>query len=262
MSESPSYIEALRQMTLRYERLVQALSILRRMDELDDPRRAIEAVFRGTLERIAFGMAAENCSLMLLDDSGERLELRAACSPFEEKGRFFEPGQWDGCRFAKNEGIVGKVFSSGEAIRIEDVQKHPDFLQVENSQVEIRSILCFPLKVNERITGVLNLSHSSPGFFTLESEHILAFVAERAARIFESHALRQSLKSPVLDYGAVGNIHHLLSRIQKNCQQTLEEISEETKAYELQKEILQAIEKTAPDIRRLFGEFIPSEKES
>lgn len=192
-STSQHYAEALREATLRYQRLVQDLSILKQMDEIDDPRCNLEEICRRMVEVIAFGFAAENCSLMLMDDEDERLKLRAACSPFEERGVSFRPGDWFGRSFELGEGIVGKVAQDGVSIRVDDVSKDRRFVPQREGMTPVGSILCFPLYVNQELVGVLNLSHSQPHFFTEENERSLALIAERAARILASHAMLQRL---------------------------------------------------------------------
>jgi PAS domain S-box-containing protein len=192
--DTKSYAEALRQMTLRYERVVQALSILRQLDELDNPALRISEVAGGVLEAVAIGLAAENCSLMLVDDAGEYLELRAACSPMDEACKVFDPREWKGRRFKMGEGIVGKVAAECQPMRVPDVTQEKGFLKVAESSVEVRSLLCFPLKVEDRVVGVLNLSHSSPGFFTIEAERTLEFIAERIARLLTGEHLRQRVQ--------------------------------------------------------------------
>ncbi len=194
ISSTHAYSEALRHMTLRYERLVQALSILRQMNELDDPRKSIDHITRGILETIALGLAAENCSLMLLDETGEFLELRGACSPFDTHGRTFEPGMWHGPRFRLGEGVVGKAALSNSPIRISDSSQHEGFILHANSKVCVRSMLCFPLCVDKKVIGVLNLTHSEPDFFSLDTEHVMALIAERAARLFATHLLHERVR--------------------------------------------------------------------
>ena len=192
--KSRSYYEAHKKLTQSYEHLLQDLSILKQMEELDDPYQDINDISLGMVETIAFGLAAENCSLMLLDDSGEYLELRSACSPLESEGKYFNPGDWIGKKFKIGEGIVGQVALTGESIKLDDVSKEYGFVAFPKSKVSIRSLMSFPLKVEGKVVGVLNLSHSEPGFFSIEHENTLRFVAERAARILSNHLIHKKLK--------------------------------------------------------------------
>ncbi|MFW6303569.1 MAG: hypothetical protein ACOC2L_03015, partial [Candidatus Sumerlaeota bacterium] len=90
------YAEALRKMTRRHDQLVQGLSILRQIDDFDDPTLDIDTIFGCLLDTLSYGLGAENCSLMLLDSSERYMELRAACSPLEDGSRVYKSGDWEG----------------------------------------------------------------------------------------------------------------------------------------------------------------------
>lgn len=188
------HAEALREMTHRYESLVQNLSILRQLDELDRPARDMESLCRDMVEAIAFGLAAENCSLMLLDEDRKYLYLRAACGPYQERGQSYSPGEWTGEPFAIGKGVVGKVALTGIPIRVNDVSLEKDFLPMQDSQVEIGSLISFPLRSEGEVIGVLNVSHREKGFFTGESLATLALIAERTAQIISNRLVHEELR--------------------------------------------------------------------
>ncbi len=199
------YSDALREMTSRHERLVQGLSILRQIDEIDSTNPDTDTLARSILEILARGLLAENCSLMLLDASGEYLELRAAYSPFEEQSRTYRPGVWQGKRFQAGEGIVGQVFSSGIPRRIDDVTEAKSFLEISETNITVRSLLCYPLTLNREAVGVLNLSHSRPQAFSRDTEQILAIIAQRISRALTSHALYSQVKWSESQYRLVSS---------------------------------------------------------
>ena len=202
-AKTRSYAEALREVTLRYEALVQDLSILRQIDEFDDPELDLSEICQKIVETLTHGLAAENCSLMLMDPKRQQLELRAASSPTEDRGRYYKAGEWFGKSFRVGEGIVGQVAQAGEVMRIDDVTQCVDFVRVGGSPTEVRSLLCFPIRVRGKTIGVLNLSHAEPGFFTLDTEKTLAFVAERAGRLLTSRLLQQQLRESEARYRLV-----------------------------------------------------------
>ena len=186
-NDSQQYASALRDMARRYEKLVKGYSILRQLDAIDHPDIKLEEICLRLLDTIAQGLSAENCSLMLLDDKGEYLELWAACSPVEDRGSFVGPGFWTGKRFRIGEGIAGEAAASGKPIRLDDVEGEIEFLPIPGSPVNVRALMCFPLCVDDEPIGVLNLSHSKACYFSIESERIVALVAERCARLLASH---------------------------------------------------------------------------
>jgi PAS domain S-box-containing protein len=180
-------------MTRRHEHFVRQLSVLSEIDACDDFSLTMEDIFRRLVETLAFGLATENCSLMLLDPTGQYLSLRAACSAIDERGKSFQEGEWKSGQFRLGEGIVGRVAQTGKVIRVDDVTKEKEFVRKGNRQVDIRSLLCFPLRSEEKTVGVLNFSHSTPGFFTVDEEGILGLVASRIARLMVSHQLHRQL---------------------------------------------------------------------
>jgi two-component system cell cycle sensor histidine kinase/response regulator CckA len=188
------FVEALQDVTRRCERLVQILSILREMDQLDDPARGLRTVCSHIVEAIASSLAAENCSLFLVDDSRCEVQLRATCSPLEEGARYFPPGAWPAGKFKLGEGIAGTVAQTCAPLCVADSSLDARFVALNQTSVAPRSLLCFPLMIEGQLVGVLNLSHSSPGYFTPESEHTLLFVADRAARMLANHLLHERVR--------------------------------------------------------------------
>ncbi|MFW5870278.1 MAG: response regulator [Candidatus Sumerlaeota bacterium] len=197
------YAEALRKMTRRHDQLVQGLSILRQIDDFDDPTLDIDTIFGCLLDTLSYGLGAENCSLMLLDSSERYMELRAACSPLEDGSRVYKSGDWEGRRFRLGEGVVGKVAQTGKAYRIDDAAREVDFLSVPESPVKVRSLLCYPLTLGNKTIGVLNLSHARPGVFALETEGVLALVARRVTRLLGMHVLYERIRKSEEHYRLV-----------------------------------------------------------
>ena len=202
-SKTEAYVKALREMTRRYERLVRDLSILNKIDEIEDPKVDIDEICKQLVEIISSELSVENCSLMLLDDKDKYLELRAVCSPMEEQGKSFGAGSWQGKRFRVGEGVVGSVAETGKHIRVDDITKDKNFIPLNAHSTAIKSLMCFPLRFRDKIIGVLNLSHSEVGFFTLESERTLTLVAERAGRLLQSHIIYQQIRKSEEHYRLV-----------------------------------------------------------
>ncbi|MCX5770196.1 MAG: response regulator [Candidatus Hydrogenedentes bacterium] len=188
------YAEALQNVTRRSERFVQILSILREMDQLDDPLKGLKSVCCRIVEAVASSLAAENCSLFLLNASKCEVQLRATCSPLEDRARYFEPDAWPAGNFKLGEGVAGAVAQTCTPLCVADSSLDTRFVAINQTSVAPRSLLCFPLMVEGRLVGVLNLSHSNPGFFTADSEHTLSFAADRAARMLANHLLHERVR--------------------------------------------------------------------
>jgi GAF domain-containing protein len=188
-----SYVQALQEMTHLYERLVEELSILLKLDHLDDPALSFDTICRRLVETIAFGLRAQNCTLMLPEEEGQVLRVRAACSPYEEQAISFVGDKAREHVFGVGEGLAGVAYETGQSIRLDDATQDSRFVARSGSPFAVRSLMCFPMFVGTRGVGVLNLSHSEPGFFKLEDQNTLALVAQRAARLLSSNAFYRGL---------------------------------------------------------------------
>jgi signal transduction histidine kinase len=56
------------------------------------------------------------------------------------------------------EGIAGRVVQMGEAVLVEDIEKDPRFARVSDPKYGGGSFICMPLRVGDRIVGVVNLA--------------------------------------------------------------------------------------------------------
>ena len=68
---------------------------------------------------------------------------------------------------ALGEGVAGTCAQGGKTILVHDVQDCEFFKKMDSAKVTIGSMLCVPIKEGNRTLGVMNLSHSSKGFFNV-----------------------------------------------------------------------------------------------
>ncbi len=121
-------------------------------------------------------ITATSASLMLFNEKTGFLEIIAAQGQnFPEK---FEckPGQ----------GIAGNVFSTGRGDIFCDVQESPWFVELQN---KITSLICIPLTVEDRTTGVINISSEHQVAYSAEDFKFAAALASLAAVSIENARL-------------------------------------------------------------------------
>ena len=68
---------------------------------------------------------------------------------------------------ALGEGVAGTCAQDGKTILVHDVEDCEFFKKMDSAKVIIGSMLCVPIKEANRTLGVMNLSHSSRGFFNV-----------------------------------------------------------------------------------------------
>ena len=200
-----SYAQAFGQLTLRYERLLKELSLLSQLNDIQLIELNTEQLCHQLAEAMASELDVENCSLMLLHCEGDSLELRAASSPLDEGSKAFLPGAWTGKRFQIGEGIVGRAAKHRQSIHIEDVRQDASFVPLQNSTVEVASLLCIPLLCEGELLGVVNFSHYQPGFFDIELRGMLEIIANSIARILAKHKLYRKLLESETRYRLVAD---------------------------------------------------------
>jgi len=152
-------LRELRASTERLEDLVFKLGTLNDMVEMAARIPKIEDLLAHVLERTMRAVSATIGSIMLLDR--ERQVLRIAVGRGLDDQEHARPQ----VEVKVGEGIAGRVVQMGEAVLVEDIEKDPRFAKVSDPKYGGGSFICMPLRVGDRIVGVVNLAkkESTPG---------------------------------------------------------------------------------------------------
>ncbi len=129
---------------------------------------------------------AENCSLMLKDPVSGCLVVRSARGKGEKKSVFYPDQSKNGERFKSGEGIAGKVFKEGQAVLLNDVKKEPHFVKADGSSEKVNSLICFPIRENDQVVGVFNISHSQKGAFNEGDKWVLSYISNQVGMALTS----------------------------------------------------------------------------
>jgi signal transduction histidine kinase/HAMP domain-containing protein len=182
-------LRELRASTERLEDLVFKLGTLNDMVEMAARIPKIEDLLAHVLERTMRAVSATIGSIMLHDDhSRPHVEVKVG------------------------EGIAGRVVQMGEAVLVDDIEKDPRFARASDPKYGGGSFICMPLRVGDRIVGVVNLAkkESAPGaptqtFVATDLQFLNALMTYTAyavdnARLFEeARAAAQRLEEVVED---------------------------------------------------------------
>jgi diguanylate cyclase (GGDEF)-like protein len=142
------------------------------------PIQSDKTLLRTILEKSAELLKAEQGSLMLLDHETDVLLLEA------KKG--IVEGVSEKLRINRGEGISGKVAEFGEPFLVENLESDPRIHQKNRQHYKTRSFVSVPLKIEDRIIGVLNLADKSSGeVFNEEDLKLVQSLANQAAIVME-----------------------------------------------------------------------------
>ena len=142
----------------------------------------LEDILRLIVTVTAQVMDSKICSIMLLDEKGEYLHIRATQSISDDYNK--KPPLKIG------EGIAGKVLSDNKPHSVYNILREKEYKYKNIAQKEgLASLLCVPLVVKNKPIGVINLYTSSPHKFTKNECNVLTAVANQAALVIENTQL-------------------------------------------------------------------------
>ena len=179
------------------------------------PIQNYETLLQMILDKSAELLKAEQGSLMMLDQETDALLLEAKKGVHQELSQELS-GK---IRIQRGEGIAGKVAEPGEPILVINLESDPRIKQKNRQHYKTRSFVSVPLKIADRVIGVLNLSDKTTGeVFDEEDLKLIQSVATHAAVVLErndfynkSEALK---KLPITDpLTGLLNRRYLLERL-------------------------------------------------
>ncbi len=194
--ERDTYANALAQSNESFQEKVKEFSIIKRIGEsmrwnLDRKTICVEIV-----DIIIDETTCENCSLWLVEPGGMFIELVAARGQEDGAAGYYSSGSRNVTSVNVNNWAVGWVAATGEPILIEDVTKNKRFSKPDVSQkVNIRSLLCLPIKGEQGVIGAVNMSHPDAGAFSKEDERALSLITNQAALAFTNLLLFERIQN-------------------------------------------------------------------
>ncbi len=144
---------------------------------------APKQVLGKSLDRIMEVMVADGGAVFMLNDRSPELKLSIQCGfPEELLAEMLEPRM--------GEGPVGLIAHNGRPLLSEDIFDDPTFEKDEIGRKKgWRSFLGVPLRVTDRVLGVLSLYSRQPGWFTSQDMEWLTLVADQVGVIIENAQL-------------------------------------------------------------------------
>ncbi|HHS97193.1 MAG TPA: adenylate/guanylate cyclase domain-containing protein [Chloroflexi bacterium] len=144
-------------------------------------------VLNQVMDQIVGLTGAERAFLMLLEEETGRLVFQAA--------RNLDRETITGPAFEISRSVVRQVAQEGRPVLTTDAQLDPRFRDQESVvSYNLRSILCVPLRVRKRVTGVIYAdSRVRTGLFSEQDLALLSAFADQAAIAIENARLFESV---------------------------------------------------------------------
>ncbi|GAB4270135.1 MAG: hypothetical protein Kow0029_06720 [Candidatus Rifleibacteriota bacterium] len=146
-----------------------------------------DKLIRQILEMACKAIQAERCSMMLQTGAGtEELETKIVFGINDNQGAY---NVQSSIRIKTGEGIAGTVMKTGSSMIVNDGYKDPLFKSFDSTETlekSIKNLISVPLKIKDRVTGVINGTNKLNGEgFTEEDQRLLEALAQQAAMAVE-----------------------------------------------------------------------------
>jgi sigma-B regulation protein RsbU (phosphoserine phosphatase) len=158
-----------------------------------------------TLDEARHLIAATDGAVMLFDESANRLH------PVADFGDVYSTASGH----AWEDGIFASILATGQGEIVNDVHADPRHV---HGQCAIASLVCTPLRVKERVTGLLALSSSLPVSYTAADLKLVNTIALQTASAVENARLFERTVQAARDRERLATLHQELevaSQIQR-----------------------------------------------
>ncbi len=145
---------------------------------------SLEAALQEIAQSAYDAFEAVNTLVLLYEPDQNRLKVRASVGVSTDTlaARQFQPGQ----------GIIGEVARRGATILANDVARDPHYYAADS---RTRSELCAPLKIGDRLIGVINVESDRLEAFATEDVRLLETLAHNLSMIVENLRLLDELRA-------------------------------------------------------------------
>lgn len=196
---------------------------------------------------------AEAGSVALIEPSGTELRIKAAVGS--------GAGAVLGLKMPIEMGVIGWVVKNNTPAVIADVSKDDRFFPGidKDSGFSTHSILCAPLRVNNRVIGVIELMNMHPRFLSDNGLKILSVIADHAALAIENSRLFEEIRKAENNYRELfDNANDFIFTLDRNFRvsQANQSVLEKT-GYRLDEIVGMPVGQFVQpkNMSRLFGQF-------
>ncbi len=177
---------ALEERSRELERRGKELEALYQADEKLLSRLDLEEVLQALVDTAIEILEADKGGVLVWDAKAGELVVRAS--------RGFAAESIAAVKFLPGQGIVGKVFQTGEPIAVEDTHLEPDVTKKFVEAEDIRAFLQVPIKIEDEVFGVFSADYTDPRTFDEATIQLLISLASHAALAIDSARLYQEQK--------------------------------------------------------------------
>ena len=157
------------------QKRIKQLTVLHEVALLSTQVETIDQLIEGVTEIIGKNLFPDNFGVLLMDEAKGSLHPHPSYRFGSTRDRF--PTE-----IPLGQGISGQVAQTGQPIRIGNVHGIQNYLSVDQ---ETSAELCVPIKLKDRILGVINTENTRADAFSVDDEILLGTLAGQLATAIE-----------------------------------------------------------------------------
>ena len=168
---------------------IKELSSLISISEMINSTLKLDSILTEVMEAASVMLEAEASSIFLIDEEKKELYFKIATGEVAERVKEI--------RIPMSEGVVGWVAREKKPILVADVQKDPRFYKKadEQSKFVTKSILAVPLKVKDKVIGVVEVLNKIANDSFLKSDiTLLETLAHQSAIAIDNAMTHEELQ--------------------------------------------------------------------
>lgn len=177
----------LEEKNVNLSKMIKRISALNRLGVALSSELEMDKLIRLVVNVAVRGLRAERGFLMLMDDETMKLKMVYGMGLGEEYDQTLPVDL--------GESISGSVAENGLPMLIEDMSKQDKYRRISRYGFLRKSVICAPLKVKDRVLGVVELTNKKgEDFFHDEDLEMISSVSAQAAIAIENARLYQKIQ--------------------------------------------------------------------
>ncbi len=165
--------------------LIRIVEISLRLNSTMDPEQLLQSIIESATDLLE----CEAASILLYDEASQELHFAA--------GSGVDPKKLAEIPVPRDKSIAGAVFRENMPILVADVQDDPRHYELVSEQTHFvtRNLIGVPMRIRERVTGVLEALNKTKGHFDSDDIDILSIIANQAAVAIYNARQMQALQN-------------------------------------------------------------------
>ena len=212
-------VTAERQLETQILRRHHQLQALSHISSAVSGLRDLDAVLRLALDSVLEIINGTIGGILLLDEATNQLYYRVQ--------RGLSTKYAESMRLHLGEGIAGKVAQTAEAMLLEDISKDPRAARSDLISSEgIKGFVSIPLRVRDKVVGVMNVASHAVGRFGMDDVSLLSSIGDYLGTAIEQARLYQRLAKAAERYQTL--LQHALTAQEQERKRIARELHDET----------------------------------